>query len=83
MAKNIKDFPWQVTIKVTKRLIATLNSIDHAMKFYRKHLIHKIIGSHLITNEIVNIKYSELFVVQLSTQWTFNNWVIRVAKRWQ
>lgn len=43
-------------IKTTKRLIATLNSINHAMKFYRKHLIHKIIGSHLITNEIVNIK---------------------------
>ena len=43
-------------IKTTKRLIATLNSINHAMKFYRKHLIHKIISSHLITNEIVNIK---------------------------
>ena len=39
-----------------KRLIATLDFINHALKFYRKHLIHKIISSHLITNEIVNIK---------------------------
>ena len=54
VAKNIKDFPWEVTnVELYKRLVATLDLIIHALKFYRKHLIHKIISNHLITNEIV------------------------------